>query len=305
MRWFFKRGRAKSKPDETAQDQARGEKPGRSNGPGELPPPTPTVTTVKLDVTMQPLYLDVGVATDRGRVRELNEDSELVWTVPEGPVRGGLFVVADGMGGHAAGDVASRTAVQTLERLAKNDWPPATAPDQAGAGLSRWIQLANKDVLDAAASQYNGMGTTITAALVLERSAYIANVGDSRTYLWRAGSLQPLTRDHSLVMSLVQAKAIAPEDIYTHPRRNEIYRALGLDPNVEVDIFGPFDLLAGDRLVLCCDGLWEMVRDPEIAATLARIPSSQAACDELVRLANAHGGEDNISVIIMAPRPDT
>ncbi len=298
--WFFKRDKAKSNREEASQDQVPGDKPAGSDEGSQLPTPSSGFTTRKLEMRMEPIsYLEVGLATDRGRVREHNEDSEWVWPVMEGPVRGGLFVVADGMGGHAAGEVASRTAVQALERVAKNNWPPATEPEQARGEFGRWIQLANKDVFDAASSQYNGMGTTITAALVLERNAYVANAGDSRTYLWRAGALQRITRDHSLVMSLVEARTIAPEDIYTHPRRNEIYRALGLDPNVDIDIFGPLELLPDDRLVLCCDGLWEMVRDPEIAATLARSSSAQAACDELVRLANAHGGEDNISVIVV------
>ncbi len=288
---LFSRRKPKSKDPQ--QDPAP-----RDDVAGPAASDLPSSITEKKSNTESGFYLEVGKATDQGRVRSHNEDSLLVFPVKESAIPGGLFVIADGMGGHAAGEVASGLAIATMERQAQTHWPETT-DEPAQAELVRWVELANQEVFEAASAQYNGMGTTVTAALVLAQRAYVANVGDSRTYLWHAGTLERVTTDHSLVMMLLQAGQIAPDDIYTHPRRNEIYRALGTDPHVEVQALGPIDLAPGDGLLLCSDGLWEMVRDPEIQATLERISTAQAACEELVRLANAHGGQDNISLILI------
>jgi serine/threonine protein phosphatase PrpC len=164
--------------------------------------------------------------------------------------------------------------------------------------LEQAILKANTALFEARQAVGSDRGTTITAALVIGDSATVANVGDSRTYLLRGGRLQPITKDHSLVASLVAAGMVAPEEVRSHPQRNQIYRTLGDKPIVEVDIY-PQTLIAGDVLLLCSDGLWEMVPDETTQAILLKAPSPQAACDELIRAANAAGGEDNVSVIVV------
>jgi protein phosphatase len=147
-------------------------------------------------------------------------------------------------------------------------------------------------------SEAHGLGSTVTAALVVNGRAYIANVGDSRTYLLRGGALQRITRDHSLVERLVEAGQIEPDEVYDHPNRNLIYRSLGADrAEVEVDIFTE-QLRVGDMLLLCSDGLWEMVRDDEIAGILTAGPDLAAACNRLIERANANGGVDNITAVV-------
>ena len=143
------------------------------------------------------------------------------------------------------------------------------------------------------------MGCTVTMAFIENEQAYIANVGDSRTYLLRSGKLQALTKDHSLVARLVESKQIDPEDVYTHPQRNLIYRSLGAGhKNIEVDIFHE-TLRPGDTLLLCSDGLWEMVHDPELSKVLSEKASPQQICNTLIDMANANGGEDNISAVVV------
>jgi len=158
---------------------------------------------------------------------------------------------------------------------------------------------ANRRITDLARERHSDLGTTIVAALLIGNQVTIANVGDSRAYLWHDNGLQVITRDHSLVMQLVAAGELALDDIYTHPRRNEIYRALG-DARLteeEVDIFA-LRLRPGDGLLLCSDGLWDFVRDPDIAAALAAPGADpQSVAFTLVDRANLNGGEDNISVI--------
>ena len=142
------------------------------------------------------------------------------------------------------------------------------------------------------------MSTTITLAVIRDGYAVIANVGDSRAYRWNADGLQQISVDHSLVQSLVEAGELEPDQIYTHPQRNIIYRALGDRSRTEVDTF-PLELVPGDRLILCSDGLWEMTRDDGIEETMLRELDPQVACDMLVELANMAGGTDNISIIIV------
>ena len=144
-----------------------------------------------------------------------------------------------------------------------------------------------------------GLGATVTAALIVEGQAFIANVGDSRTYLVRDGKIERVTRDHSLVERLVEMEQITPDEVYEHPSRNLIYRSLGAGhAEVDVDIFIE-RLQPGDVLLLCCDGLWEMIRDPELLRIITETEDVEQACERLIATANANGGEDNITAVLV------
>ncbi|HWS83631.1 MAG TPA: SpoIIE family protein phosphatase, partial [Ktedonobacteraceae bacterium] len=166
--------------------------------------------------------------------------------------------------------------------------------------LVEGIQSANQAVHQRNIEQRGDMGTTVTGALVVDNVAYVVNVGDSRTYLYRdSDGLKKITNDHSVVASLVEAGIIKPDDIYTHPKRSHIYRSLGEKPNVEVDHF-TVELQEGDKLLLCSDGLWDMVRDPKIENVIKSPDSNPAATsDALIQAAFDGGGEDNVSVIVI------
>ncbi len=254
---------------------------------------------------LQPVHLATGSMSDAGKRRDHNEDRLHTQTFDIAGETVGLFIVADGMGGHDAGEVASQMTIDTICKLISQGQLAELV--QAGVSwqfqqlLQNAVHAANRAVHDAARARHNNMGTTVTAALTVGQTAYIANVGDSRTYLLRDGELKPLTIDHSLVASLIAVGSLKPEEIYTHPQRNQIYRTIGDKAEVAVDIFVK-QLEPHDMLLLCSDGLWEMVRDAQITAIMQRAPAPQPACAELVRAANAQGGEDNISVIIVQIR---
>jgi serine/threonine protein phosphatase PrpC len=254
------------------------------------------------------LGLAVGTRTDPGikRKHKPNEDSlfaaQGAAMFNSSPQQFGLFVVADGMGGHANGQDASRLAIQTiidyvLPRLSTGDGLDRNAFVQL---LVEGVQRANQAVFQSNMEHRADMGTTMTTALVVGATAYVANVGDSRTYLYREPEgLTKITNDHSVVASLVEAGIIKPDDIYTHPKRNQIYRSLGEKPAVEVDSF-VVDLRPGDKLLLCTDGLWDMVRDPGIREVLHKAaPNPDQTGEALIQAALQGGGEDNVSVIVV------
>lgn len=252
----------------------------------------------------------VGYQSDVGRVREVDEDSLLVLSV-SGMLNGiskhalGCFVVADGMGGEAGGDVASRVVVRQIGRtilssLADRALQGAVITSEEMANsLTTAVAAANKLVRETQREAGNEMGSTVTAALVLDTQAIIANVGDSRTYLWRDGQLEQITLDHSLVASLVAAGELEEDALYTDERRSVIYRSLGEKDDVEVDLFSA-ELAPNDRLILCCDGVWEPLRNEGIVDVMLETADPQQACEMMVERANATGGEDNISVIVVA-----
>lgn len=243
------------------------------------------------------MKLSAGGVTDKGDTRGHNEDSILLFPVGE---TAGLFVVADGLGGHADGQLASDIVVKSMEQAARAEWQQTQNADSPTiqATFKKWIQLANQRVLDTGYARGSNMGSTITAALILNDTAYIANVGDSRTYLVRNKELIPITRDHSLVASLVAANLLGEDEVYTHPQRNQIFRSLGSDAKVEVDVFEQ-PLAPHDLLLLCSDGLWEMVRKPQLEMLVNEANDPSHLCKTLVALANKNGGEDNISVIVI------
>ena len=220
-----------------------------------------------------------GKLTDVGNVRQVNEDSFLAFEFTKvQESRGtpiGFYVVADGMGGHQAGEVASRTVNKiVMDKVYSKEVAPSLAlatrrlDETSESVLTSAFKEANRILYERARAQGNDMGTTLTAALVIGDTATIANVGDSRTYLWRDGVLKQVTQDHSLVASMVAAGVLKPSEVRSHPNRNQVYRTLGINPEVEVDTF-VVTLQRGDRLLLCSDGLWEMVLDPEIGRTVA------------------------------------
>ncbi|MGB4592185.1 MAG: Stp1/IreP family PP2C-type Ser/Thr phosphatase [Coriobacteriia bacterium] len=223
-------------------------------------------------------------ASDVGLVRSGNEDAYLI----EPP----LFAVADGLGGHQAGEVASQLAIEVLY---------GNAPKHADSkALGRAVRAANAAVIEAAAQGRGrtGMGTTITAAMVDGRHIALAHVGDSRAYLLNVGQLVQLSQDHSMVADMVRSGSLTAEGARVHPSRSVITRALGSDPNMVADVFD-VDATPGDRLLLCSDGLTSMVTDDAIETILQTAPSPEAAVARLLSAANDAGGQDNITVVVV------
>jgi PPM family protein phosphatase len=236
------------------------------------------------------MRLVFAAATDVGRMRKNNEDSYL----SAKPVA----AVADGMGGHSAGEVASAIAIEELAALGeRGPWENETA---ATDDLKQAILRANRRIREMAASdrKLNGMGTTLVALLQDGDMVHVANVGDSRGYLLRQGELSQVTVDHSLVQELVDDGRLSPEDAERHPQRSVITRALGIDPEVEFDLF-TYKLQVGDRLLLCSDGLSDVVEPTQIRNVLLRVRSPQKAARQLITVANEQGGPDNITVIVV------
>ena len=231
------------------------------------------------------MRVEAGVATDIGRVRERNEDSVLA----DPP----LFAVADGMGGHRGGAVASELALERVEELYKT----------GRASLGDMVRSANRAVFERSMADraVTGMGTTLTAVTVDEDGVHLAHVGDSRAYLLRAGALRQLTDDHTLVNRMVQAGEITRGEADVHPHRNVLTRALGTEPDVDVDV-EDIPVIDGDRVVLCSDGLTGMVPEPQIQAILETTPNPQDAADRLIKAANRAGGIDNITVVVLVVR---
>jgi protein phosphatase len=310
------------------------------------------------------LRLIAASKTDVGKQREQNEDNLYSQIIEDDRHASGLFIVADGMGGYHAGEVASKIAVETVSDMLKSVLGPTssqpTMPLNRARGRDKGAKVTRKlpaveggggeskaanetsetseaetvtlpaaqptkaldesmalehysDLLRNAIEQSSekiveygdehkearGLGSTITAALVVEGQAFIANVGDSRTYLLRDGKLKRITSDHSLVERLVQAGQIDRDDVYDHPSRNLIYRSLGAGrAEVDVDIFTE-RLQPGDALLLCSDGLWEMVRDPQLTNILTEVDDLNETVNLLIQRANENGGEDNISAVLV------
>ena len=235
------------------------------------------------------LVLHVGAATDTGRVRDHNEDSALA--------EGGIFVVADGMGGHAAGEVASGIAVEAMREL-------VTHRELTAEDVSRQLVVANQRILDAVEGnpEQRGMGTTATGLALVSAGGSdhwaVFNVGDSRVYRWIDGGLSQVTVDHSEVQELVDAGVITAEEARVHPARNVVTRSLGTDYAYQSDVWvlPPY---AGERFIICSDGLTNEVPDERMRDILQACPDPQVAAEELVRAAVEAGGRDNVTVVVV------
>jgi protein phosphatase len=244
------------------------------------------------------MRLKVGAATSVGQVRPINEDAHLVQADQ------GLFVVCDGMGGAAAGEVASLLAVQTIRAFVRNGAMGAGTErgfQPRTAGLGRAVEAANRAIIERAQHdpEHAGMGTTVVALWIGDGLASIAHVGDSRLYLRNADRFEALTSDHSLVEAQVQAGLIDREQSLKSEHQNILLRALGRDPETEVEL-NETTIAAGDRLLLCTDGLTRTVNDDALAAALDRFRGDpQAACDHLITAANDSGGPDNVTAVVV------
>lgn len=232
-----------------------------------------------------------GACTHVGQVRRDNEDAFVAID--------GLYVVADGMGGHSAGEVASALAVATLKDAFLATQPGLKTPEQ----VAEAVALANTTVFIEALedSSKSGMGTTLTGMVITDaqnNEVIVANVGDSRTYLWRKGELQQVTKDHSHVQTLVDRGAITQQEARTHYQRNIVLRAIGIDAEVHVDIY-PVTIEDGDRFIMCSDGLVDEADDDEIISEIQLRSQPQELAERLVDLANANGGRDNVTVVVV------
>lgn len=243
------------------------------------------------------LHLDVAQLTDVGRKREHNEDN-MAYVIPKDEQvmtrKGALFIVADGMGGHAAGEVASEIAVDSVSNIYYQD-----DNDDIAASLTQAIKRANASIYQRAAENMlrSGMGTTCVAAVLRGDVAYIANVGDSRAYLVRRGQVKQVSQDHSWVAEQVRAGVLTEEQARTHAQRNVITRCLGTQADVEIDVF-PERVEEGDCIVLCSDGLSGLVSDDELRAIVAQFVPQESVY-HLIERANEHGGPDNITAIVV------
>jgi PPM family protein phosphatase len=236
------------------------------------------------------MRLSTFAGTDLGRTRSGNEDSYFCGRT--------VFAVADGLGGHQGGEVASAAAVEPLAALDGRDF---ATPAEAAEALAGAIAEANSAILERAAADPSlwGMGTTVTAAAVAGDLLQLAHVGDSRAYLLRDGTLDQRTTDHTVVGELVRRGRLTPAQAASHPERSILTRAVGLDPRIPVDTPDPIDLHPGDQVLLCSDGLTEAVRDPQITEILSTQPDGNAACTALIDAANNAGGPDNITVVLL------
>ena len=259
-------------------------------------------TNIRFDLTQ----LIAACGQSVGKQRELNEDSLLAITSTlagnSGNVPFGLYIVADGMGGHQFGEVASNAAIRTVAGYVIRKFHPYLfnlKPEPLDESLQEIMQAAVSEAQKVIQREAPGSGTTLTAALVLGQQVTIAHVGDSRAYVIHPdGRVEPITRDHSLVKRLEELGHISAMEAATYPHRNVLYRALGQGELLEPDIFTiPFPI--SGSLMMCSDGLWGVISDQDILRAVLESPNLQRACQNLVSAANAAGGPDNISVLLV------
>ncbi len=242
------------------------------------------------------MHAEYGYRTDQGKVRTSNEDSYAV------SFKHGLFLVADGMGGHAAGEVASQIAATTVQEVVALHHNSDQNPEET---LRLAVEEANCRIYEAARikREFAGMGSTLTVLSLRDTLYLIAHVGDSRAYLLRSGSLEQLTRDHSLVWHLLESGVLRKDELSGHPQKNLITRSIGPHPSVEIDLERG-DLREGDVFLLCSDGLTDVVSDENLHRILSDSSKTpQEIGDMLVKTANSLGGPDNITVVVVRVAP--
>ena len=241
------------------------------------------------------MRIEYGAQSDQGMVRTSNEDSFIA------DPQGHTFLVADGMGGHAAGEIASQIAASTVKELLSGRSPDSDMEELLQAA----VQEANKRVFETQKlmPEYRGMGSTLTVLAILDSCYFLAQVGDSRAYLFRNKSLSQLSRDHSLVWPLFEKGLLSKDDISRHPQKNLITRSIGTHPDVDADLqSGP--LLEGDVFLLCSDGLTDVLSDHDILQILSSTGTNpQEASEKLIQAANFGGGPDNVTVIVVSVLP--
>ncbi len=262
--------------------------------------------------------ISVGMASDVGMVRTINEDSvsifELISILQSITTPYGFYIVADGMGGHSAGEEASKIAVEYITRkiISSLNDTFVNIKQKVRQILEDAVFSANREIAKIADLKNNDMGTTITIAFITDSRAFILNVGDARAYLYSNGKLRLITEDHSLVYRLYKMGQLQYHEIYQHPHSNQILCALGepaleecldnLEKKANHPYFFDIRLERGDGLLLCTDGLWQMIPEPEIEEVLNQNLQPQDAVDELITRANNNGGDDNISLIYVKTR---
>jgi len=236
------------------------------------------------------LRIEYGSRSDQGKVRTSNEDSCIA------NLQSKVFLVADGMGGHAAGEIASHIAASAVDEIMSGRGPESNMESL----LRLAVENANKRVFETQRikPEYRGMGSTLTVLTFTEDRYYIAQVGDSRAYLLRSGTLHQLTRDHSLVWPLFESGILNKDDISRHPQKNLITRSIGTHPEVDADLFGGA-ALEDDTYLLCSDGLTDVLLDNDILSVLRGSRDPQELSDLMVNAANSGGGPDNITVVVV------
>jgi protein phosphatase len=276
----------------------------------QAPAPVSTAGSER-PTTPHPPGLRVGFATDVGIMRDHNEDTLLILQSAhlgdEALDPFGFFIVADGMGGHRAGEVASSLAARLVNHhVLDRVYLPFLINRTPGEGMAPLTDIL-RDAVQAANERVHeevpGAGTTLTCALVLGRRALIAHVGDSRAYMFANGEMKQVTEDHSYVSRLMELGELSPEEAAVHPQRHVLYRAIGQGENLDVDTYHQ-SLSPGSRLLLCSDGLSGSVSEDIIRETIASAGSPQEVCEELIKSANDAGGADNISAILIETPPE-
>ncbi|MBX3080069.1 MAG: Stp1/IreP family PP2C-type Ser/Thr phosphatase [Anaerolineae bacterium] len=249
---------------------------------------------------------DVGWSIDKGVTRDNNEDSLAAVTVNQASESVsqtvGVYAVADGMGGHDMGEVASKLAVRTAIRHLVSDITETdeALPETYREWLERAVMVANQVVRKTGAEEHKNLGTTLVMAVVVGNAAHIANVGDSRAYLISPTGIRQITHDHSMVQVLVDSGRITPEEAAKHPMKNVLTQAIGSDDEINIELFNE-TLDDDESILLCSDGLWETLGDEEILSIVRTADSPSAACQTLIDSCNAKGAKDNIAAVLVRP----
>jgi PPM family protein phosphatase len=253
---------------------------------------------------------DVGWSIDKGVTRENNEDSLAAVTVNQASESTsqavGVYAVADGMGGHDMGEVASKLAVRTAIRRLVGDITETNEalPENYQQWLENAVAVANQVVRKTGDEEHKKLGTTLVMAVVVGKDAHIANVGDSRAYLISPTGIRQITHDHSMVQALVDSGHITEAEAENHPMKNVLTQAIGSQPTIDVDLYNE-TLDDDESILLCSDGLWGTLGDQEILAIVRAAETPSAACQQLIDACNAKGAQDNIAAVLVRPSTDT